>query len=99
MKPLPPKSPSGEGSFFRRWKQKYYPLSAGVPGTIYYCLTTEGERLRICCHTKNEAVARRLIKAHLNKIDLSTEEKFLETIAKAGEKARRQLETKLSKKR
>lgn len=88
----------GEGSYFRRWKQKYYPLTADVPGVIYYRVQIDRERLRICCHTQDETTARQLIAAHFGGIDLTTEQKFLETVAKAGEKARQKLETNLTKK-
>lgn len=89
-------APRGDGSFFRRYKQKYYPISADVPGTIYYCAQTDRERFRLCCHTKDIRVARQLVSTHLSGIDLSTPQRFLDTLAKAGERARKTLEADLT---
>lgn len=85
----------GDGCFYRRYKQKQYPIDSDVPGTIYYTIQSDNERVRICCHTKSLPVAKRLVSKYFTEIDLTSPQRFLETISKAGEKARRKLENDL----
>ncbi len=92
----PSQNARGDGYYYRRYKQKQYPIHSDVPGTIYYCIQVDKERSRICCHTKDETIARQLIAKHLGGLDLTSSQKFLDSLAKAGDKAKAQLETHLT---
>jgi len=88
------KAAKGEGYLFRRKKGRDIPLASDPSATIYYQLRSDGEKVRLCCHTADETVARRLIQTHLIDIDLTTPEKFLKTLANAGATARKKLDAR-----
>lgn len=86
----------GDGTFFRRKKGKYIPIDADANAIIYYSVRSESERITFSCHTAHLPTAEHLVKKHLSSLDTSSDDRLLESLIKAGEKARRQLTRKKS---